>query len=173
MENFEKIVRLGTVPEWTRRGTSQVPTNVFCSIKYADGKLSISGVVGPMSNGDCRGSCGQINMGLDPADVTPAAGWTLDTLKRFLEVWNAWHLNDMQAGTPRQTAEVERRKADFPGYPKSHYEWALEILKEAGLQPDPDTGYSYGSKWLKVEVPEDVLTWLADLPATDKKPAWV
>ena len=34
-------------------------------------------------------------------------------------------------------------------------------------------GYKYGSKWLKREVPAEVLEFLRTLPDTDTKPAWV
>lgn len=34
-------------------------------------------------------------------------------------------------------------------------------------------GHRYGSSWLKVEVPEEVLTFLKGLPDTDRTPAWV
>lgn len=40
-------------------------------------------------------------------------------------------------------------------------------------KPCPVCGYKYGSKWLKREVPADVLEFLQGLPATDKTPAWV
>lgn len=33
---------------------------VYCKIKYDGKSLSISGVEGPKANGNCRGSCGQI-----------------------------------------------------------------------------------------------------------------
>src|SRR6478735_2143194 len=63
---MEKIVRLGIGPDG----------NVYCRIKYTEGRLSITGVEGPKANGDCRGACGQI----------------------------VRHLNDMQPGTPAQEA---------------------------------------------------------------------
>jgi len=70
--------------------------NVFCKITITDGKLSITGVEGPTSGGDCRGGCGQINMGLDTEKITLAPGWTKDMLKEFLATWDKWHLNDMR-----------------------------------------------------------------------------
>lgn len=158
MENFRKIVRLGTNPY-----------NVYCKIEYRDGRLSISGVEGPLKNGDARGSCGQINMGLQPEEIKLAPGWDTDKLKQFLAYWDKWHLNDMRAGTPEQMAELEKHK--YPGYPVSHYDWAKDLLKKAGLEPH--NGYFYGTKWLRVEVPEEVLTFLKGLPVTDITPAWV
>lgn len=40
-------------------------------------------------------------------------------------------------------------------------------------KPCPVCGYGYGSKWLREEVPKDVVDWLKQLPKTDLKPAWV
>ena len=53
-ENFNKVIRIGTVTE------GPASASVFCSIKFTDGKLSITGVVGPRASGNCAGSCGQI-----------------------------------------------------------------------------------------------------------------
>ena len=33
-------------------------------------------------------------------------------------------------------------------------------------------GYKYGSAWLRVEVPADVIEWIFSRPDTDKQPAW-
>lgn len=166
MTNFKKVVRLGTTP------TGRLRSSVYCRIEYnRDGEknLSISGVEGPLPSGNARGASGQIVMGLKAEEITPAPGWDTALIQKFLDVWNKWHLNNMQAGTPTQMAELKKNK--FPGYPVSHYDWAKETLTKAGLQPD--NGYSYGSKWLRVEVPEDVVEFLKSLPATDKEPAWV
>ena len=51
-------------------------------------------------------------------------------------------------------------------------------IHRATMNPDPDfvhngKPYKYGSAWLKIEVPADVLAWLAALPDTDRAPAWV
>lgn len=84
--------------------------SVFCKIEYKDGKLSISGVEGPMSNGDAHGSCGQIEMGYKHGNPDYddkrysshteikhfAAGWTKEMWLKFLDIWHEWHLNDMR-----------------------------------------------------------------------------
>jgi hypothetical protein len=102
MENFNKIVRIGELPDG----------NAFAKIEFKDGKLSISGAIGPKSNGDCTGSCGQWNMAFKECDerghltvqnVTPAPGWTTETVWKFLQVWDQWHLNDMRANCQHQT----------------------------------------------------------------------
>lgn len=114
-------------------------TPLFCKIEYTGSKLSISGVIGPKSNGDAWGGCGQIEMEFkhrNPAHndsrthelITPesmefAAGWNADTWLEFLEVWHLYHLNDMKpecehqraAGWPQMAAETIRT-----------YQWRLK-----------------------------------------------
>ena len=80
--------------------------NVFCEINFNDARLSITGVVGPMPNGNARGACGQINMSFAesyPEETrTYSEGWTPELFAAFLAVWDKWHLNDMRAGCPHQ-----------------------------------------------------------------------
>lgn len=159
MSNFTKIVRLGTAE--TPEGRSY---SIFCKVKYIDGGLSITGVEGPLRNGNCRGGCGQIVMSINVSEVKPAPGWDAAMLRRFVEVWNDWHMNDMRAGTPRQTAYLAGKfYVDFSD--------AVELLKQAGIYEDD--GYRYGTAWLREDVPDDVLDWLKGLPDTDVEPAWV
>lgn len=89
---MKKVVRLGTVGF----------DDVFCKIEITNGNLSISGVEGPLKNGNCSGSCGQIMMHLKAESVKPAPGWNTALIQRFLEVWERWHLNDMRAGCEHQ-----------------------------------------------------------------------
>ncbi|WP_299450047.1 hypothetical protein [uncultured Pigmentiphaga sp.] len=87
--DFEKIVRIGRLKDYG---------NVFCRITYADGRLSISGVEGPLPNGDCRGSCGQIEMHADSWDFAEIApNWSPEMIQKFLDIWREWHMNDMRA----------------------------------------------------------------------------
>lgn len=55
------------------------------------------------------------------------------------------------------------------GYPVSYYTWAGEQLAAHGLNPDPNylhngAPYKYGSAWLEVPVPAEVLEELFGLP---------
>ena len=70
-----------------------------------DGKkrLSIIGVVGPMSNGTCRGSAGQCTDELLNI-VNYAQEWDADMAKKLHGIWNEWHLNDMRAYCEHQKA---------------------------------------------------------------------
>src|SRR3990167_3560357 len=106
MENFNKTIRIGKDAD---------SHNIFCKIEYKDHVLSISGVIGPKKNGNAAGSCGQIVMGFlgHEETITPAPGWDMGTIVKFFKIWDKWHLNDMQAGSPRQTAWLDAHKADW------------------------------------------------------------
>ena len=166
MEDFEKIVRLGT----------NDCGDVFCKIRYNDKCLSITGVEGPTHNGNARGSCGQIVDSLETID-TFAPEWSAGKVKTFALMWRKWHLNDMQAASPRQRYLIEKH-ADCPKTSPDYYKWACALLKEHDAFDDATwlhhgKPYRYGSAWLKIVVPDHVVRSLRELPDTDKIPAWV
>lgn len=162
--NFRKTVSPGLAPSGRRRA------RVTVHIEYQDGKLSLSG--------DHGGSRGQINMRFAHRDskhndnrysAPIRAGafkfdksWTAKHWLDLLDIWKRWHLNDMRAGTPEQEQHLRENPVNAV-YPQSHYDLACESLAKAGL--NPHNGYSYGSKWLREEVPAEVLEQLAKLPS--------
>lgn len=115
---FTHIIRPGTIDT----GDSNRPrASIFCKIEFkASGELSISGVEGPTRNGNCIGACGQIVMHLsEPGALDtflPAPGWNVDGFKRFLSIWDRWHLNHMNAATPEMRAAGWIEKAATPIY---------------------------------------------------------
>lgn len=137
-------------------GKTQAVGDLWVRVSFSAGKLGIVGVEGPTNSGNSLGSCGQIN-DHDWKIVEYNTGWGSEKVRKLREIWTEWHLNDMQAGSPKQMAVL-----------KAHghvgYTAACEILKESGCYTD--NGYAYGSKWLRVEVPEDVVQFLRDLPIT-------
>jgi hypothetical protein len=150
---------------------------VFVKVEFTDGKLSITGVHGPMRNGNSYGSAGQIIMGFKEydfrgyhtlADLVPEQSWDAAMIRKLFDVWDRWHCNDMKAGTPAQEAYL---RANPVNDALNHYDKACQALTAAGL--NPDNGYGYGSQWLREDVPADVLEWLQSLPATTRTPAWV
>lgn len=148
----------------------------FCKIKFESGNLSISGVEGPKSNGDCRGSCGQIIMHEWNFDSL-SDGWSPELVEKFREIWEEWNLNDLTAVSPAQAAWIKANKLDY-AYPKSHYQVYADALTEAGINPDPDflhegKPYKYGHAWLRREVPNDVIAFIESLPESKTIPAWV
>lgn len=59
--------------------------------------LHITGVVGPRSNGDAY-SAGQCYDTLRQGVAN--AGWTADSLYKLLDIWERWHMNDMNGMKP-------------------------------------------------------------------------
>ena len=157
-----------TVNKTLHIGTTRDSGNLFCRVRFDGRKLSIKGVEGPLANGGCRGSCGQIVM--QEWDLKSyAPGWTSDLVAQFRAVWDRWHLNDLTAGTP---AQEEWLRAN-PAHKRNDYPARLAALTSAGLNPDPSNGYVYGSAWLLEEVPQDVVAFLAGLPDSTLTPAWI
>lgn len=167
IRELSKTCRIGTLDTGNRRRAS-----LYVTIRYRDGRLSITGVTGPLAGGNALGSCGQNVRDVLAVDSF-APGWDKAMARKFYEVWDRWHLNDMRAGSQPQEDWLQANplKPEEYRYPKSHYEVALAKLAEAGLSPDAE-GYVYGSAWKREEVPADVLEWLESLPDTDKTPAW-
>lgn len=173
IEPFYKVLYVGTADDGP----------VFVTVDWCSSdlnkrytRLTFTGVIGPKANGDARGSCGQIELGYDEAPWLANGDLKRAELTRLIEVWRKWHLHDMQAGSPRQMAYLEAHPVKAV-YPEPHYDRAREVLAAAGLDPDTehlvdDEPYRYGHGWLRVEVPEDVLEWLAGLPETSRKYPW-
>ena len=152
--------------------------SVWVTIEYIDGKLSICGVETPKTNGDCAGSCGQIADRLNPLEFTTFfEGWDAIKVAKLRQIWNQWHLNNLQAGSPNQrTLLEEMEKIDNPSN-MDYYDWACRTLQAAGILHDEEfcidgQPYRYGTKWLRVDVPEDVLEWLKALPDADRPHPW-
>ena len=151
------------------RNESYYPVHI--KIEYESGKLSISGVEGALSSGDCRGSAGQINMSGIPSDIKLCKDWTTQDVKKLFEIWERWHLNNLKAGTPEQEDFIRTWGKDN----KYDYTAACEALKAAGLYEVIDENgqpYKYGHSWKKEEVPAEVIDWLFARPSAEKPCAW-
>ena len=244
-------------------------TPVFCRVELEDGKLSISGVVGPLPSGNCRGGCGQIDMEFYHRDESQndsrynrdlfkigphmvlSEDWTADQWYKFLEVWHDYHLNDMSPCCEHQRAAgwdklsrkkvflyhwdlkmewyekkralekeaIERAKSVDEGRSLGFYAQEKKILNlesditttepelsgelakyyepsRASYRPHKEEktlgwldqsehpegllsrvcdvcGYKYGSAWQKIELPQEVIKFLEELPESKVKPAWV
>ena len=182
MENFRKVVN----PCMCDTGRSRLSRG-FAEIKYQDGRLSICGVVGPMSNGNCMGSAGQcVDSFRDAlAHGKTCEGWSVGMLVKFCNIWDRWHLNDMRPycahmkklGWDKEASETIEVAGRF-SWEKPKMErrgWVRFDKDERGIlcKPCPVCGYEYGTKWLFEEVPEEILEWLKNLPDTKVRPAWV
>ena len=80
--------------------------------------------------------------------------------QRMVEVWQEWHLNDLTAGSPKQEAAVKQWRIN-----NNNHQWAYneicEYLKSIDLLVDKSflhnsKPYSYGSAWLKTEIPLEI-----------------
>ncbi len=96
---MDKIVRIGTSKTHGGRGYS-----IYCHIRFKDGRLSISGVEGPLSSGNALGSWGQIDMH-DWHISAYAPGWNKALEIKFRKVWKRWHLNDLKTVIPQGVVE--------------------------------------------------------------------
>jgi hypothetical protein len=142
---------------------------MFCKIEFNNDELSISGVIGPNKGGNCKGSCGQIEMGFDhenknendnrcdipitAGDLYFTDGWNAEMWYKFLHVWHKYHLNDMHAECVHQ--------------------------EEKGITYESDKnnicdvcGYKIGSRWTMRLIPADVIEFLFDLPESSQEPSW-
>ena len=108
---MKKVINPCKCEVYTRSSHTQM-VNAYVEIEYKDGKLSLHGVVGPMSNGDCRGSAGQCVNSI--RNGVPTEDWTKEMLQKLCDIWDKWHLNDMRAycqhqkelGWKEQSSEV-------------------------------------------------------------------
>ena len=125
------------------------------------GNLSVNGVEGPLRNGNCMGSCGQIVLH-EWSDYTPEDGIELDKIR---DLWDRWHLNDMRAGDTVQEAWLRSN-----GRGENYFE-NCEKLKSVGLYNHE--GYKYGYAWKREEVPTHVVEYFRQLPESGTLPqAW-
>lgn len=137
LHNINKIVHIGR-----REGME-----IFCKIEFKDGKLSITGVEGPKSNGNAQGSAGQIIMTYKEynprgyasiSDIEPAPGWDTSTIKKFFDIWDNYHLNDMQAGCEHQRKlwDPTEKITVSPLHPTSKYWRESDRAKDGQMTPE-------------------------------------
>lgn len=154
---MKKVIQLGKVAYSSSRKVNAVDLE----IALTDGRLSICGNIWNAHHTDIV-TGGQI---IDQiADLFPGNS----QVQLIHSIWKKWHLNYMKAGSPAQECHLKKHSGEFPGYPVSHYEWASKLLAEAGLNPDPGylhngKPYKYGTAWLRVELPADVVAYVEAL----------
>jgi hypothetical protein len=158
---MEKTIQLGKVDYW---GRGRKVNAVEITARLSDeGRLSITGGIWNGRSTDYA-SCGQnleTILELFPNDPK---------VRRIVEIWRRWHLNDMQAGTPRQ---MEWLRTNGFGY--SHDD-NCNLLAHAGLlydhEYDPEgnpvdepheEGYKFGSRWLKSDLPDEIRAEVEEL----------
>ena len=127
-QDFTKVCRLGS---------SRETGSAYVNIKYKAGKLSIAGVEGPNGSGNCMGSCGQISVRpyTEAGSVFDFAhGWDAAKVLHLADLWDEWHLNDMQAGCEHQRAEwdtTEKIEVVTYGITSEAHDLRRKALQEA------------------------------------------
>lgn len=91
--------------------------SLFVFVNFDGRRLSISGVEGPLANGDCRGNAGQCIDSLVSIH-TYSDGWDREKADKLRETWERWHLNDMRPGCEHQRATWgdTQRKVEVVSY---------------------------------------------------------
>lgn len=79
-------------------------------------------------------------------------------IRKILDIWKEYHLNDMKAGTKYQTELLSDFKNTSSG---SYHTEASAYLKSKNALYDRD--YEYGTSWLYKEIPNDVIEFLESL----------
>ena len=82
-----------------------------------------------------------------------------ETFKKIPRLWKLHHLNDLNAGTPRQMACIKEHKSEI-NESLGFYNKELDLLERYGLvydTLDDGTQYKYGSGWLYREIPQNDL----------------
>ena len=107
MDNFKRIFVVGSLPAYHYRTGAEISAPLWVKILYIDGRLSITGVHGPLRNGEAHGDCGQVTERLAELlkfpDLICVEGGT-ETVRRLLDYWEEWHLNSMRAHCDHQIA---------------------------------------------------------------------
>ena len=149
----------------------KVRHNVFCTIEFDGTKLSITGVVGPRSNGYAV-ECGQISiLELVQHEAKFRNGWSMRKSMTLANIWDKWHLNDMRPGCEHQREMHWGDKFLIIDGKGKFSSWVYESEHEDGVlcKPCPICGYKYGSMWLVEEIPDHIIEWLFDLPDSENK----
>lgn len=144
MIKLRKTFNFGKV-DWNHTGRKINPVEVTVELRNNnDGKpvFAASAVVYNQTKTDCW-TAGQCLNHIHLND---------DTFKFIKKMWQAYHLNDMHAGTPEQEKALESCTA------KDYIE-RCEYLKSIGLYEVELDGkpYKYGHSWLYQEIPADDL----------------
>lgn len=85
-----------------------------------------------------------------------------DEFRKLLDVWDEWHLNDLNAGTDEQRKVIEAHKNEgkYEKFDK-FLDRPRAILKDNKL--NPDRGYDYGSSWLYRPIPNSILEFVRSI----------
>lgn len=150
---INQTIRLGTVEQYKKKMTIKVDVELNPTDKGV--VLSMVGKVGNTWGGQVSSVIREFEM---TNSITYANGVDSDTVNDLLDIWDAWHLNDMRAGCEHQTLLARHL-----------YDQGLmyEDLKHIpAMKKCPFCGYEYGTAWKTQEIPGEVLVRLASILKT-------
>lgn len=155
---MRKKLVIGKV-DYENKGFASNAVEIEYSLK--DGRFSASGNIWMGSRRDILSGGQNLE---EIAELFPQD----QLVQRVVSIWRKWHLNDMHAGSPKQEAFLDT--LNLPN--NNHYENAKAKLQEAGLDPDESymhggKPYSYGSAWLNIDLPADVIAEIDSWAGTD------
>jgi hypothetical protein len=170
------------IDKWIHAGLIKDIGDVYIHIRFDGERLSMSGVEGPLPNGNCKGSCGQINL---KNITTPVNVF----LFKIAEIWERYHLNDMRPYCEHQKEmgwhklpidESKPLNTYGKHFPNQQYDswnmlgWVTRKEHPKGLlsEPCPKCGYKYGTSWLKEKIPSHVISFLESLPGCEAPKGW-
>lgn len=137
MEDFKRVVRY-----------SKSNLKIDIEITFKDKRLSISGDIWEKQRGrwvnSGGGQCYEELLNEFPLSAP------------LVELWQRWHLNDLNAGDAVQQSYLRALKNT--GWKYTSYDYACEQFKSVGLLVHD--GYKYGSAWKFEKVPARVLNEL-------------
>lgn len=113
-------------------------------------------IVGEITNERRYGQCYQAIREL--VEQHGSGSRNKDQILKLLDIWERWHLNDMRAGTPRQTEII---RPWLKRNPNKDYTEQCDYLFSHGMLIDD--GYKYGTAWLYEPLPDDVITFISGL----------
>lgn len=133
----------------------RVLVDVEITMKNTGLALSMSGEVWMKNNADCE-SCGQIYDHILEDVVTYKM--PVDKVKRIIEVWRQWHLNDMTPGCVHITPEMKSKKLQIKSKTQTAA-WTRPDEHPDGIlaKPCDECGYKYGTKWLHRPLPQSII----------------
>lgn len=168
---MERIIELGKA-DYNKSGRRNCRVTVEIELKEG-GNVSICGTVWNPRGTDCY-SGGQNYDTI--AELFPHS----KRVRRLVDLWKRWHLNDMHAGCEHQRAAGWDQRPIDPAKPLDAYgkhfdgqrsaswnmlAWVRPDEHPKGLlgAPCPECGYKYGTAWKREEVPAEVLAELATI----------
>ena len=128
-------------------------------------QFSITGGIWNLIHSDIT-SGGQIEDDLEEAlvkhDFVPVYPLDYQEMRKLLDVWKKWHLNDTKAGTEKQEKIIDEHMDDQKyAHLDKFYDRKIEILKDNNLVVD--NGIVFGKNWYYQPLPDDVVKFVREI----------